>query len=182
PFGYRDGGHAWRGAEALLAAGVRIVDAPLLWRELDPAERGHTVDEQKCVMVAQRGAKLGYGMTGAGRGLRMHDADEAGIGMTPHGVEDLVVGHDVPVIGPDLDDVGAVTLGRLHDPVAEEPTGRDDHRLTRVDERHQPGLHTGGAWEGGRDHQSVLLAVNGAEHVDELGEHSVEVGIEVAVH
>ena len=121
--GERPGRHA----EALLRARVAGVDAPAVDLDRDAAERRDGVDEQQRVGVAQRGERRDV-VLDAGRRLRVHDRDEARVGVLALRVEEsLRIEREAPLL-LDAHDVGAAAAGDLAHALAEHAVGADDRR------------------------------------------------------
>ena len=178
--GDRDRRHAGRRADALLRARVGEVDSPGVEVEPDAAERGDAVGHQQHVATAQLLAELGERVLDAGRCLGVDDDEQARIGVRVERLEQAVIGDVLAPVGIDLDDVGALTLGDLDDPPAEEAVDGDDRRVARLEQMVEPALHSRGAGRLQRQHQAAARAVGGAQQRDQLGLDLEQIGIHVA--
>ena len=65
---------------------------------------------------------------------------------------------------------------------AEEPALGDDHLVAELEQVHDPGLHAGRAGAVEREHEPVGHAVDAPQHVHDLEQDLVEVGVQVAEH
>ena len=76
----------------------------------------------------------------------------------------------------------AVAASDLGDPAAEEPALGDDHRVARLHEVRDAGLHAGRAGAVERQHQAVGHPVHAPQQVHDVEEDLVHLRVEVAEH
>ena len=155
---------------------------PAVEVHLDPAQGGDAVRHQQRVAPAHRGAECLQRMLAAGRGLPVDDGQQARVGVVVQGREQALVRDVLAPVRADLDHLGAAAPGDLGDPRAEVAAGSDDHRLARLDQVGEAGLHPRCPSRLQRQDQPALGAVDAAEHVDDVEQDLVQLRVQVPEH
>ena len=112
----------------------------------------------------------------------MDDGEQTRIGVVVEGGKQAIVRDVLAPVRADLDHLGAATPGHLGDPGAEVAADCDDHRLPRLDQVREAGLHPRGPGRLQRQDDPALGAVDRAKHVDEVEQDLVQLRVEVPEH
>ncbi len=166
--------------EALLATRIDRVHAPFIDVERDAAERRDRVHDADAVVPARQLAEGLHVGAGAGGGLRMHEGEQAGIGVGLQRRLDLVRADRLsPGVLDDHRDPAEAFHVLLHTS-AEYAIDAHNDLVARLHQVREAGLHARGS--GGRDRERER--VSGLERVLEkllhLFHHADEGGIQMS--
>jgi len=118
----------------------------------------------------------------AGRGLRVHDHDELGIGHLREHLLDRVGFDYSPPLRLHLVNPGTLSLGAVGEACAKRAVHADDDLVAIFNQVGRDHLHSRGAGAGSRKGHLVLGSEDGALQTLEVLHHFHEIGIEVSDH
>ena len=112
----------------------------------------------------------------------MHHRDHPRTRVPIELLHQCVVRNALTPVGLDSHNMRAVPARDLRDTAAEVAALPDDHRVARLEQVRDAGLHAGGARAVKGEHEPVRHAIDASQHRDDVQQDLVEVRVEVAEH